>query len=129
MARTIMVVDDEPDIIFSVKCGLENFADEYIVLGARSGHECFELLKNGQIPDLILLDVMMPEMNGWDVFTKLKETPEWRDISVVFLTAKTDQYSKGFGTLLANDYIEKPFEINNLKERIDNVLNRVKCPT
>jgi len=129
MARTIMVVDDEPDIIFSVKCGLENFADEYIVLGAGSGHECFELLKKGQIPDLILLDIMMPEMNGWDVFTKLKETLEWRDISVVFLTAKIDQYSKGFGTLLANDFIEKPFEINNLKERIDNVLNRVKCPT
>jgi len=129
MARTIMVVDDEPDILFSVKCGLEDFADEYIVSGAGSGHECFELLKKGQIPDLILLDVMMPEMNGWDVFTKLKETPEWREISIVFLTAKNDPYSKGFGTLLANDFIEKPFEISNLKERIDNVLDRVKCPT
>jgi len=129
MAKTIVVVDDEPDIILSVKYGLEDFTDEYIVLAAGSGHECFELLKKGQIPDLILLDVMMPEMNGWDVFTKLKETPEWRDISVVFLTAKTDPYSKGFGTLLANDFIEKPFEIDNLKERIDNVLDRVKCPT
>jgi CheY-like chemotaxis protein len=129
MARTIMVVDDEPDIIFSVKCGLEDFADEYIVLGAKNGYECFDLLKKGQIPDLILLDVMMPEMNGWDVFTELKATLEWRDISVVFLTAKTDPYSKGFGTLLANDFIEKPFEINNLKERIDNVLDKVKCPT
>ncbi|MCK5258624.1 MAG: response regulator, partial [Thermoplasmatales archaeon] len=94
-----------------------------------SGRECFELLKKGQIPDLILLDVMMPKMNGWDVFTKLKETPEWRGISVVFLTAKIDPYSKGFGTLLANDFIEKPFEISNLKERIDNVLDRVQCPT
>jgi CheY-like chemotaxis protein len=122
-----MVVDDDPDMIFIVKCGLEDFADEYIVIGA--GHECFELLKKGQIPDLILLDVMMPEMNGWDVFTKLKETPEWRGIPVVFLTAKIDPYSKGFGTLLANDFIEKPFEINNLKERIDNVLDRVQCPT
>ena len=129
MAKTIVVVDDEPDIILSVKYGLEDFTDEYIVLSAGSGHECFELLKKSQIPDLILLDVMMPEMNGWDVFTKLKETPEWRDISVVFLTAKTDPYSKGFGTLLANDFIEKPFEIDNLKERIDNVLDRVKCPT
>ena len=126
MVRTIMVVDDEPDLIFSVKCGLEDFSDEYVVLGAESGHECFDLLKKGPLPDLILLDVMMSEMNGWDVFTKLKETSDWRDIAVVFLTAKTDEYSKGFGTLLANDFIEKPFEISNLKERIDNVLDRVK---
>jgi len=124
-----MAVDNDPDIIFAIKKGLETFAEEYKIIGAGSGHECFELLKKGQIPDLILLDVIMPEMNGWDVFTKLKETPGWRDISVVFLTAKTDPYSKGFGTLLANDFIEKPFEINDLKERIDNVLDRVKCPT
>ena len=51
MTRTIMVVDDEPDLIFSVKCGLEDFADGYIVLGAGSGLECFELLKKGQIPE------------------------------------------------------------------------------
>ena len=126
MARTIMVVDDESDIIFTVKCGLENFADEYKVIGAESGHECFELLKNGQIPDLILLDVMMPEMNGWDVFTKLKETPEWRDISVVFLTAKTDPYSKGFGKMAAADYIEKPCDIKSLEKRIDMVLKKLK---
>ena len=127
--KKIMIVDDEPDLVFSIKYGLENFSEEYKVIGAESGRECFELLKNGQMPDLILLDVMMPEMNGWDVFTKLKETPEWRGISVVFLTAKIDPYSKGFGTLLANDFIEKPFEISNLKERIDNVLDRVQCPT
>jgi CheY-like chemotaxis protein len=48
MARTIMVVDDDPDMIFIVKCGLEDFADEYIVIGAGSGHECFELLKMGR---------------------------------------------------------------------------------
>jgi len=129
MANTIMVVDDEPDIIFSVKCGLEYFTNEYVVLGVGGGQECFDLLNKGRIPDLILLDIMMPEMNGWDVFTKLKETPEWRDISVIFLTGKNDAYSKGFGTLLANDFIEKPFEIKNLKERIDTVLDRLKCPT
>ncbi len=117
-----MVVDDESDILFAIKRGLEAFAEEYKIIGANSGRECFEILKNGQVPDLILLDIMMPEMNGWDVFTKLKENPKWKEISVVFLTARTDQYSKGFGTPLANDYIEKPFEIDDLKERIDNAL-------
>ena len=122
--KKIMIVDDKPDMIFSVKCGLEDFSEEYKVIGAESGRECFELLKNGQMPDLILLDVMMPEMNGWDVFAKLKENPEWREIPVVFLTAKTDPYSKGFGKMAATDYIEKPCDIKNLGKRIDKVLKK-----
>jgi CheY-like chemotaxis protein len=118
--KKIMIVDDEPDLVFSVKCGLE----EYKVIGAESGRECFELLKKGQIPDLILLDVMMQEMNGWDVFTKLKENPEWMEIPVVFLTAKANPYSKGFGKMAATDYIEKPFDASDLKERIGRVLKK-----
>ena len=74
--KKIMIVDDEPDLVFSIKYGLENFSEEYKVIGAESGRECFELLKKSQMPDLILLDVMMPEMDGWDVFAKLKENPE-----------------------------------------------------
>ena len=122
--KKIMIVDDEPDLVFSIKCGLENFSGEYKVIGAESGRECFELLKKGQMPDLIVLDVMMPEMNGWDVFTKLKETPEYRKIPVVFLSAKTDVYSKGFGKMAADDYIEKPFDIKNLEKRINKVLKK-----
>ena len=122
--KKIMIVDDEPDLVFSIKYGLENFSGEYKVIGAKSGRECFELLKNGQMPDLILLDIMMPKMNGWDVFTKLKENPEWREIPVVFLTAKTDLYSKGFGKLGANEYIEKPCDMKNLEKRIDKVLEK-----
>jgi CheY-like chemotaxis protein len=122
--RKIMIVDDEPDSVFTIKCTLENFSEEYKVIGAESGRECFELLKNGQMPDLILLDIMMPKMNGWDVFTKLKENPEWREIPVVFLTAKTDPYSKGFGKMASTDYIEKPCDIKNLERRIDKVLKK-----
>ena len=96
----------------------------YEVTGANGGKECLELLKRGDMPNIILLDVMMPEINGWDVFAKLKEKPEWREIPIIFLTAKTDDYSKGFGKLTADDYITKPFEIRDLKERVDKVLNR-----
>jgi len=122
--KKIMIVDDKPDSIFSIKYGLEDFSEEYKVIGAESGRECFDLLKNGQMPDLIILDIMMPELNGWDVFTKLKEKPEWREIPVVFLTAKTDLYSKGFGKMAATDYIEKPCDIKNLEKRIDKVLKK-----
>jgi len=122
--KKIMIVDDEPDSVFSIKYGLEYFSEEYKVIGAKSGRECFDLLKNGKMPDLILLDIMMPEMNGWDVFAKLKENPEWRKIPVVFLTAKTDLYSKGFGKMAAADYIGKPCDIKSLGMRIDKVLKK-----
>ena len=123
MKQKIMIVDDNHEIIDMVKEGFEHFSDDYELTGAGSGKECFEILKNGEKPDLILLDIIMPKMSGWEVFAKLKENPNWREIPIVFLTAKTDPYSKGFGMIAAQDYIEKPFEIVNLKERIVKVLN------
>jgi DNA-binding response OmpR family regulator len=87
-----------------------------------SGEKCLELLKNNQIPDLILLDIMMPEMNGWEVARKLRENSEWRKIPIIFLTATEDETSKITGTIIGKYYIEKPFEITNLKEKIDKAL-------
>ena len=122
--KKIMMVDDNVDLIHVVKKSLENMEDGYEVISANRGQECFDLLKEGKLPDLILLDIMMPEMNGWDVFAKLKENTEWRKIPIVFLTAKTDSFSKGFGMIPAQDYIEKPFEIADLKKRIDKILGK-----
>ena len=124
MKKKIIIVDDNTDLVYTVKKVLERLIDGYEVTGAGSGNECFDLLKKGEIPDLILLDIMMPQMDGWQVFAKLKENPGWREIPIVFLTAKTDEYSKGFGKISAHDYIEKPFEMSELKVRIDKVLNR-----
>jgi DNA-binding response OmpR family regulator len=126
MKKKILVIDDNPMILFSVKEGLEEKFDSFTVDGAKGGEECFELLKNGEVPDLILLDIMMPGMSGWDVYAKLQENETWNDIPIVFLTAKTDDYSKGFGKLVSEDYIEKPFELDELAERIDEVLGRKK---
>jgi CheY-like chemotaxis protein len=125
MKKKIMLVDDNPDFVYMVKRGLHTFSDQYEIISANSGKECFELLEKGHIPDIFLLDIMMPETDGWNIFTKLKENMQWRDIPIIFLTAKTDDYSKGFGKISAQDYIEKPFEIMDLKKRIDNVL----CPS
>lgn len=126
MKKKILVIDDNPMIIFSVKEGLEEKYDSFKVEGANGGSECFDLLNKGNIPDLILLDIMMPGMSGWDVYAKLQENETWKDIPVVFLTAKTDDYSKGFGKLVSEDYIEKPFELDELAERIDEALGRKK---
>ena len=77
-----------------------------------------------QIPDLVLLDIMMPDLSGWDVAAKIKENPSWQEIPIVFLTAKGDTMSIGMGNLAAVDYIVKPFDVRDLKERVEKVLNK-----
>ncbi|MBS3778172.1 MAG: response regulator transcription factor [Candidatus Thermoplasmatota archaeon] len=126
MKKKILIIDDNPMILFSVKEGLEEKYDSFNVEGVKGGNECFDLLNKGNIPDLILLDIMMPGMSGWDVYAKLQENENWKDVPVVFLTAKTDDYSKGFGKLVSEDYIEKPFELEELAKRIGEVLARKK---
>ena len=123
MVKKIMIVDDNPDIILSIKNGLEVVAGDYEIIGVESGEKCLELLET-ETPDLILLDIMMPEMSGWETFDKLKENASWGKIPVVFLTARTDKVAKNAGGFLGDDYIEKPFEIAELKRRIDEITNR-----
>ncbi len=123
MPKKIMVVDDEPDILFTVGQVLETSG--YEVIKAKDGKECIEKLNGlSEVPDLVLLDIMMPEISGWDVAAKIKENPAWKEIPIVFLTAKGDIMSIGMGNLTAEDYIVKPFDIKDLKERVDKILSK-----
>jgi DNA-binding response OmpR family regulator len=120
----IMVVDDDPDILFSIKNGLEIESNKYKVFSAKSGKECFNFLNNNEIPDLILLDIMMPEMSGWEVYDCLHKNTEWEDISIIFLSARSDTVAKKTGKFLGDDYIEKPVVIDELIKRIEKVLKK-----
>jgi len=122
--KKLMIVDDEPDQIKIVKIMLGRTDDEYEVIGADSGAECLKLLEKNEKPDLILLDIMMPEMDGWEVHKRIKEKAEWRNIPIVFLTATDDESSKSRGKNIAEDFIAKPFDINEFKERIDMILKK-----
>ena len=125
MSKVILVVDDEPDILLTVSQMLE--MSGYTVIQAKDGVECINKLNELEAtPDLVLLDIMMPDVSGWDVAAKIKENPSWNEIPIVFLTAKGDVMSMGMGRLSSEDYIVKPFNITDLKERIDKVLNKVK---
>jgi CheY-like chemotaxis protein len=126
MRKKILIVDDQSDIILSVKLGLQDIDQTFEVMGVTSGKECFELLNKGYLPDLILLDVVMPITNGWEVQRRLKEHPTWRNIPILFLTVVSDKTSKKFGGIIAEDYIEKPFEIGDLKKRIDAALSKLE---
>lgn len=123
MPKTILVVDDYPDILISVKQVLEDSTGQYRVIGVDSGEKCLQMLQENQIPDLILLDIMMPQMNGWDVAARIKENDRWRSVPIVFLTAKGDEMSMGIGRLGSEDYIVKPFDIMKLKDSVIRILN------
>lgn len=123
-----MLVDDEEGQVFGIQTALEaSYGDEYKIIPARSGAECFELLKDeDKRPDLILLDIMMPEMSGWEVYDKLRDNSQWNDIPIVFLTARTDRIAENAGEFLGDDYVEKPVEISELRNRIEKVLEKKK---
>ena len=124
MRKTIMVVDDNPDVTFSIKNGLETIDKNYEVLVAESGEKCLQLLKSNILPDVILLDIMMPGMSGWETLDRIRKNEKWKNIPIVFLTGRTDHIAEKAGVFLGDDYIEKPFQINDLKERLERVMNK-----
>ena len=94
-----MIVDDEESIILSVKAGLDNLNAGYEIIGINSGEECIDVLKKGKIPDVVLLDTMMPEMNGWVLYDILKSNASWRDSPVGFPPLVRDVIEEQVGTL------------------------------
>ena len=109
MQKKIMVVDDDPNIRFVLKRML--IKAEYEVILAKNGEECLELLSR-DTPDLILLDVMMPGMDGWKVCSKIKENNKTKDITVSMLTVKKspEDKIKSFENSLADWHMSKPLD-------------------
>ena len=110
MRKKILVVDDEPDMVHLVRLALEMEGHEVIV--AYNGVEALERVAAAR-PDLIVLDVMMPHMDGFEVLSKLKETPATSHIPVIMLTAVDVQAPKGW-SLGADFYWTKPFKPEDL---------------
>ena len=114
--QTILVVDDTPDNLFLVSNLLK---DLYIVKVANSGEKALKYLFESTAPDLILLDIMMPILSGYDVIKKIKEDAVLKDIPVIFLTAKNSIEDEKIGFELgAADYITKPISPAILKARV-----------
>lgn len=122
--KTIMVVDDNPDIVTIVRTILEGKG--YNVASAYSGAELLSSLEKGK-PDLVVLDIMMPQMDGLEVLTRLKAAPETASIPVILLTAKV-QYEDVLGgyKLGADYYITKPFTSTQLINGINLLLGENK---
>ena len=117
------MVDDEPRVCYAVKNGLELIDDSFDIQTVNGGKACFSELEKSQ-PDLILLDINMPEMSGWLVYDKIRDNQQWKNIPIIFLTARTDQISKRAGEFMAEDYVEKPVDIKYLKKRVDELIDQ-----
>ncbi|MBI4546452.1 MAG: response regulator transcription factor [Ignavibacteriae bacterium] len=119
--KTILVVDDEKDIIDLLKYNLRK--EGYNVLTATNGKDA--LSQSQQRPNLIILDVMMPELDGFEVVKQLKKDSKTSSIPVIFLTAKGTELDEVLGLELgAEDYIVKPISIPKLLARVKNVLRK-----
>ncbi|MBN1397642.1 MAG: response regulator transcription factor [Bacteroidetes bacterium] len=121
MKKNILVVDDEKDIIDLLSYNLTK--EGFAVITARSGHEALERVK--QKPDLIILDVMMPGMNGLQVIQEMKKNKSSASIPVILLTAKGNETDEIVGLEIgADDYIVKPVKIGKIIARVHAALRR-----
>lgn len=121
----VIYVEDDPEMIDLIKLILNRQGFE--VLGANGGRKGLELIQS-ELPDLVLLDLMMPDMDGWSVYQQLKSIPETNQIPVIIITAKSQPIDRVLGLHIAkvDDYICKPFHPQELIESIIKVLSNVK---
>ncbi len=120
--KRIAYVEDEVEMIDLVRLIVGRHG--YTVLGANGGREGLELVRK-ELPDLVLLDLMMPDIDGWDVYHQIKSDERTRNIPVIVITAKAQDIDKILGLKVAKveDYISKPFSPQDLVERIEKVLS------
>jgi len=120
---TILIVDDTPENIDILVDLLEDYEKKIAI----NGLDALETVHSGDLPDLILLDIMMPEMDGYEVCKKLREDEKTKDIPVIFLTAKTQKkdINKGF-EVGGQDYVTKPFDAAELLHRVNTQLTLKK---
>lgn len=116
MSKTVLIADDEPNIVISLEFLLEQAG--YQVMVAHDGQEALDAIRR-QAPDLVLLDVMLPRLSGFDVCQKIRENPDWQGMRVVMLTAKGREVEVSKGLALGADaYITKPFSTQELLAEI-----------
>jgi DNA-binding response OmpR family regulator len=121
MTKSILVVEDEPNIVLSLQFLMKQAGFDVRI--ARDGDEALREVES-RAPDLILLDVMIPKRDGYDVCQTIRANPDWAYIYIIMLTAKGREVDREKGISLgANDYVTKPFSTRDLTEKVKQILN------
>ncbi len=121
--KRVVCIEDEPEMIDLVRLILSRKG--FDVIGANGGIEGLEVVREEE-PDLILLDLMMPDMDGWEVYQQIKADAKLRSIPVVVVTAKAQSIDKVLGLHIAkvDDYITKPFGPQELLDSVEQILGQ-----
>ncbi|MHA1931610.1 MAG: response regulator [Promethearchaeota archaeon] len=124
MERIVFLIEDDKTLVQNLKIFLE--MNDFTLISAFNGREGLNKLSTlEQLPDLIISDILMPEMDGYDFYMKVSENPEWSRIPFIFLSGKAEPDDVRFGKLLgANDYITKPFKSKELLRRIEETIKK-----
>jgi len=124
MESIVFLIEDDKALVQNLKIFLE--MNDFKFFSASNGREGLETLSNlDQQPDLIISDILMPEMDGYDLYMKVSENSEWSRIPFFFLSGKAEPDDVRFGKLLgANDYITKPFKSKELLRRIEETIKK-----
>lgn len=123
MPDTILIVEDEKDLVSNLEFNLRQ--DGYAVKSALSGREALYLAGLDPIPDLVLLDLMLPDISGYEICRKLRSNAHTQHIPIIMLTARTEEIDRVLGFELgADDYVSKPFSVRELLLRVKAVLRR-----
>lgn len=119
--KSVLIADDEPNIVMTLDYALQKSG--FRVFIARNGNEALEIAFR-EIPDLILMDIMMPDMDGYETFEKMKENEKLKKSKLIFLSAKNKQSDIEKGLEMgADDYITKPFSVKKVVKTITEKLN------
>lgn len=120
MQKKILIVDDEPNILLSLDFLMRRGG--YLVFIARNGSEAMDIL-NKEVPDLVLLDIMMPDVDGYQICTYIKSTKALSSTKVMFLSAKSKESDVKYGLDLgADDYMTKPFSTRALMTKVQELI-------
>jgi DNA-binding response OmpR family regulator len=121
LSASVLVADDDPNIVLSLEFLMRRAG--YRVRVARDGDQVVAALEQ-EIPDLVLLDLMMPKRSGYDLCQTIRGNPAWHGVRVVMLTAKGQDVERVKGLALgADDYITKPFSTRDVVERVKRLLD------
>jgi DNA-binding response OmpR family regulator len=119
---SVLIVDDEPNIVLSLQFLMKKTGFE--VRTAKDGEEALAEISRAA-PDLVLLDVMMPKIDGFSICQQIRANPEWKDVRIIMLTARGRDVERDKGLALgADDYITKPFSTKDAIARVEAVLGR-----
>lgn len=122
---TVLIVDDEPNILLSLQFVMKKAG--YEVRTAKDGEEALAEIARAR-PDVVLLDVMMPKLDGFTVCQRIKSTPDWKGVRVIMLTARGRDVEREKGLSLgADDYITKPFSTKEATDRVAAVLAKAQA--